>query len=86
MSIPEKPKNSFRITLELKHKAPRLDALLLEAIRGQEKSLELRTLSRTALKALFNDKKILIKGQAARPSSNIAAGTTYVDIVGFSDE
>ena len=60
--------------------------VLLEAIRAQEKNDELKRISRTAYKALFNEKKILIKGQAAKPSSALAAGITYVDILGFSDK
>lgn len=82
-NIPEQPKNSFRIILTLNHKLPRLDTVLLEAIRGQEDNLELKRISRTAYKALFNEKKILIKGQAAKPSSGLAAGITYVDILGY---
>jgi hypothetical protein len=81
--VPEQPPQSYRITLTVNHRMPRLDALLLEAIRGQEDNPELKRISRTAFKALFNDKKILIKGQAAKPSSSVAAGITYVDILGY---
>lgn len=60
-----------------------MDVILLEAIRGQEDNLELKRISRTAYKELFNQKKILIKGQAAKPSSALAKGITYVDILGY---
>lgn len=82
-NVPAQPANSFRITLTLNQKLPRIDTVLLEAIRNQEDNLELKRISRTAYKALFNEKKILIKGQAAKPSSALAAGTTYVDILGY---
>jgi hypothetical protein len=82
-NVPEQPANSFRIILKLNQKLPRIDTVLLEAIRNQEDNLELKRISRTAYKALFNEKKILIKGQAAKPSSALAAGTTYVDILGY---
>jgi hypothetical protein len=82
-NVPAQPANSFRITLTLNQKLPRIDTVLLEAIRNQEDNLELKRISRTTYKALFNDKKILIKGQAAKPSSALAAGTTYVDILGY---
>jgi hypothetical protein len=81
--VPEQPPHSYRFTLTVNHRMPRLDALLLEAIRGQEDNQELKRISRTAFKALFNEKKILIKGQAAKPSSSVAAGITYVDILGY---
>jgi hypothetical protein len=84
--IPEQPPESVRLTLVLNHRQPRLDTILLEAIRAQEKNLELKRISRTAYKTLFNEKKILIKGQAAKPSSSLAAGTTYVDILGYEEE
>ena len=81
--IPEQPKNSFRITLVLSHRESRLDSVLMNAIREQKENLKLRVLSRTAFKQLFKDKRILIKGQPATPASSLAAGTTYVDILGF---
>lgn len=84
--IPKQPENSFRIVLTINKRMPRMDVVLLEAIRAQEKNDELKRISRTAYKALFNEKKILIKGQAAKPSSALAAGITYVDILGFSDK
>ena len=82
--VPPQPQNSIRITLQLTSKASRLDSPLMEALR-QCKHLDLKNLSRTEFKKLFNDKRILIKNQPARPSSAVAAGTTYVDILGFSE-
>lgn len=76
---------AFRITLELKSPAPRLDTVLLQALRAQKENHALRHLSRTAFKGLFDDGKITIKGQRAKPSSAIAAGTTFVDILGFGE-
>ncbi len=81
--IPEQPKNSFRITLVLPHRESRLDGVLMRALREQKDNLKLRVLSRSEFKQLFKDKRVLIKGQAATPSSSLAAGTTYVDIIGF---
>jgi 23S rRNA-/tRNA-specific pseudouridylate synthase len=54
---------------------------LLEAMRMQTENKKLREISRSALKALFTQHKVLIKGQPARPSSSIATGTTYVDVL-----
>lgn len=85
-NIPPKPDNSFRITLDLLRPAGRLDAILLQAIKGQNENLTLREISRTAFKELFNSGKIQIKGQNARPSSGLAKGITYVDILGFKQK
>lgn len=85
-NIPPKPANSFRITLDLLRPASRLDAILLQAIKGQNENLTLREISRTAFKELFNSGKIQIKGQNARPSSGINRGITYVDILGFTQK
>jgi hypothetical protein len=82
---PKQPENSFRIVLSVNKRVPRLDGMLLEAIRAQDKNEDLKRISRTVFKTLFNEKKILIKGQAARPSSSLASGTTYVDILGYSE-
>ena len=82
-NTPPQPENSFRIELVMGIRQPRIDVVLLEAIRAQDRNLDLKRISRTAYKKLFLDKKILIKGQCARPSSALAAGTTYVDILGF---
>lgn len=81
--IPPQPQNSFRVTLTLTSKMPRLDSILMEALRAQNKNLDLRNLSRAAFKELFKNKRILIKDQPARPASAISAGTTYVDILGY---
>ncbi len=81
--IPAQPKNSFRITLELNRSEKRLDSALLKALKEQNENLDLREISRTTYKTLFNEGKIQIKGQIARPSSAIAKGTTYVDILGY---
>jgi hypothetical protein len=80
-NVPDQPANSFRVTLVLEHRSDRLDGVLLEAIRQQKENVKLRNISRSALKTLFNEKKILIKGQPARPASALAPGTTYVDIL-----
>lgn len=80
---PDQPENSVRIVLKVAQKMPRLDALLLEAIRAQEENLELQRISRTQFKQLFSEKRVLIKGQPAKPSSGVAAGTTFVDILGY---
>lgn len=85
-NIPTQPTNSFRITLELHSPEKRLDAVLLQAIKAQNENLDLREISRTTFKELFNSGKIQIKGQNARPSSSLAKGTTYVDILGFKQK
>jgi hypothetical protein len=82
-TIPPKPKNSFRIVLELESRQKRADTVLLQALRDQDENMALKHISRTAFKELFDNKKIQIKGQNVRPSSALAAGTTYVDILGF---
>jgi hypothetical protein len=82
--IPEQPQNSYRITLELLSREPRLDSVLMRAMRAQgSKNLNLMNITRTQFKQLFKDKKILIKNQPACASSAISSGTTYVDILGF---
>lgn len=82
-TIPAQPEKSFRVTLELDYPESRMDNVLLAALRGQDENLEAKNISRTALKALFLNKKILIKGQRAKSNSALAKGTTYVDILGF---
>ena len=84
--IPPQPANSFRIVLELNRAEKRLDNVLLQAIRAQNENLDLREVSRTTFKDLFNNGKIQIKGQNARPSSAVAKGTTYVDILGYKQK
>ncbi len=81
--MPVKPPNSTRITLDLPVAEPRLDAALLKFIK-HSKDLKIGELSRAALKKLFTDGKIQIKGQRARPASSIAAGITYVDILDYA--
>lgn len=83
--VPPRPRGSFRIILNLTSPAPRLDAVLIEALRTQNRSIDLNNLSRAKLKELFSKKKIRIKGQAATPSSGVARGVTYIDILGFED-
>ena len=79
--IPEQPANSFRITLNLDFPESRMDNVLLNALREQDENLTLKHISRGALKELFNEKKIMIKGQRAKSNSSLAKGTTYVDIL-----
>lgn len=81
--IPPQPPKSFRIVLELNRSEKRLDNVLLAAIKGQNDNLDLREVTRTKFKELFNTGKILIKGQRATPSSSVAKGVTYVDILGY---
>lgn len=85
-NIPEKPKNAFRIALTLDYPESRMDNVLLDALREQNENITLKNISRTALKNLFNEKKIMIKGQRAKSNSALAKGTTYVDIIGFDQE
>lgn len=81
--IPPRPPKSFRITLQLERRERRLDNVLLKSIREQDENFKLKHISRQDYKALFDNGKILIKGQKARPSSAIATGTTYIDILGY---
>jgi hypothetical protein len=55
----------------------------LTAIKQQNENLNLREISRVQFKTLFKTGKIQIKGQAAHPSSSVAKGMTYVDILGY---
>ncbi len=80
---PEQPANSFRIALKIDQAVDRMDNVLLNALREQDENEKLKNISRGALKDLFNDKKIFIKGQRAKSNSSLAQGTTYVDILGF---
>ena len=88
MNTTQVPLHAFRIELTLSSSRARMDQVLLEALRNQSRSLELKNISRTAFKELFKKKRIRIKGQNALPSSSLAQGTTSVDILGFgaSDE
>lgn len=82
-SMPAAVPNAFRIALTLESPESRMDNTLLNALRDQNDNMKLKEISRTALKDLFNEKKIWIKGQRAKSSSSLAKGTTYVDILGF---
>jgi hypothetical protein len=82
-TTPAQPENSFRIALNLTHSEPRMDNILLNALREQNDNEALKAMSRTLLKDLFAEKKIMIKGQRAKSSSSLATGTTYVDILGY---
>lgn len=82
-TVPTQPTNSFRIALNLDYAESRMDNILLNALREQNENETLRNISRTQLKDLFLNKKIMIKGQRAKSSSALAKGTTYVDILGF---
>jgi hypothetical protein len=81
--IPAKPENSYRITLEQANREPRLDSVLMKAFRNQAENPKLQALTRAEFKALFKEKRVLIKGQPALASSGLSSGTTYVDILGF---
>jgi hypothetical protein len=81
-NIPVRPPKSARIILNLNYAENRMDNILLKALREQEDNANLKIISRGALKVLFNEGKILIKGQRAKSSSALAKGTTYVDILG----
>ena len=85
IKIPEQPKNSFRIILELVSKQ-RIDGVLLEQLRNQTRNEKLKCISRSSFKELFKEKRIRLKGQSAGPSSTLAKGTTVVDILGFEDD
>ncbi len=77
-----KPQGAFRIEITCTSPRPRLDQALLEELRKQDRSLDLRNISRSVFKELFKKSRIKIKGQNAVPSSSLAAGTTTVDILG----
>lgn len=79
------PDTAFRVTLNLDFAESRMDNVLLNALRVQTENEKLKAISRSGLKDLFNQKKILIKGQRAKSSSALAKGTTYVDILGFAE-
>ncbi len=82
---PPPVEGAFRLVLKMNSRQPRLDVHLLEAIRNQDENPELQRISRTQFKRLFDEKKILIKGQPAKPSSSLNTGTTYVDVLVPSD-
>ncbi len=80
---PQRPPNSFRVILDLNTSGQRLDAILLKNLREQNQNIDLKNISRTTYKELFSSGKILIKGQRAKPSSTLAKGETFVDILGY---
>ena len=82
---PPKPPNSFRVILELSSRQ-RIDGILLENLKNQTANSALKNISRTGLKKLFKDKRIHLKGQSAVPSSMLAEGTTFVDILGYKED
>lgn len=79
--IPPQPAKSFRVVLELNRRENRLDTILLQALKSQSENLQLQQISRVKFKELFKSGKITIKGQKAGPSSAIAKGITYIDIL-----
>ena len=85
MSInePAKVEGSFRVTITLDSAAERMDDVLLNALQAQDENAELKSISKRALKRLFDDKKVFIKGQRAKATSRVNQGVTYVDISGF---
>ena len=85
-NIPAIPPHSFRVTLNQTSPGERLDAVLMEGLRAQDQNQKLKAISRAQFKVLFAEKKIQIKGQNAKPSSTLAKGTTYVDILGYESD
>lgn len=81
--VPPRPAKSFRIILNLNYRADRMDNVLMEALKAQTENASLKIISRGALKELFTNGKIEIKGQRAKSNSAIAKGITYVDILGY---
>jgi hypothetical protein len=81
--IPPQPEKSFRITLDLDRAQDRLDSCLLAAMKAQTQQPSLSQMSRSKFKHLFNSGHVLIKGQRAKPTSSLAKGITYVDILGY---
>lgn len=80
-TVPTLPADAFRVTLDLAYGETRMDNVLLEALRNQDENITLKNISRSGLKNLFANKKIMIKGQRAKCSSALARGITYVDIL-----
>jgi hypothetical protein len=81
--IPLQPAQSFRVIIDLNSRINRMDTTLLNALKAQKENLNLRIITRQGLKNLFLEGRIHIKGQRARPSSALAVGKTYVDILGY---
>ena len=78
---PPQPPHSYRITLTLNAPVKRLDTILLNALRDQNDNASLKSLTRKQFKDLFASKRVLIKGQPAKPSSSLAKGETCIDIL-----
>ncbi len=78
---PPAVKGAVRLKLVMNSRQPRLDVHLLEALRALEDNDSLKRISRTQFKKLFDEKKILIKGQPAKPSSSLNTGATFVDVI-----
>lgn len=81
--VPPRPAKSYRVVLNLNYRADRMDNVLMEALKAQTENASLRIISRGALKELFTNGRIEIKGQRAKSNSAIAKGVTYVDILGY---
>ena len=75
------PPNSFRVTIEIFARISRMDTTLLTALKNQTENSTLKNISRQGLKNLFLNGKIQIKGQRAKPSSALAKGITYIDVL-----
>ncbi len=63
----------------------RIDQVLLEYLRKQDRNFDLKNISRVAYKNLFKQRRIKIKGQSAVPASGLAIGSTTVDILGYEE-
>lgn len=83
IKVPPRPAKSHRVVLNLGYRATRMDNVLLEALHAQNENPTLKIISRGALKDLFTNSRIEIKGQRAKSNSAIAKGITYVDILGY---
>lgn len=81
LKTPEQPQNSFRVILELEKPQDRLDQVLMNALKNQDDNLKLKTISKTQLKKMFIEKRVLIKSQSAKAKSSLNSGTTFVDII-----
>lgn len=80
-NVPPVPENSFRIILKQISSGDRLDSALMKALRDQDEDPTFKTITRAQFKDLFHQKKVLIKGQPAKPASTLSSGTTYIDIL-----
>lgn len=80
---PQKVAGFFRVTINLDFAEDRMDHVLFNTLQAQDENVKLKNISKRALKRLFDDKKIFIKGQRAKASSRVNKGVTYVDIEEF---